>query len=153
MSINWEDPKCKISKHFTVHEALWLPSWQVYHIPSEEEKANIIKTAEKMELVREFFDKPVNVNCWIRPRSVNCPDKKAYHGRNYNAFVGGAPGSAHAEGLAVDFTVSTVTASDAKDMLKDQLEIWDIRMENITGNWIHIDLRKPAPGGKRFFRP
>lgn len=153
MSINWNDPKSKISKYFTVKEALYLPSWDVMHIPSEAEKANIIRTAEKMDLIREYLDKPVNVNVWIRPAQVNCPTNLRYHGKNYNAAIGGAPKSAHVEGLAVDFRVSTITAMDVRFLLKDKLEDFNIRMEDHNGNWTHIDLREVPKGGKRFFKP
>lgn len=150
---NWNDPKSKLSEHFTVHEALFLPSWDCYHEPSEEEKSNILKCATKMELIREHLGQPIHVHCWLRPKAVNNP-KSRYHGKNYNAAVGGAPGSAHAEGLAVDFHVSRMQCSDVRMALVHKLTEFDIRMENMESEgWVHIDLRQPFPRKPRFFRP
>src|SRR5690606_2229521 len=91
--IDWKNPAAKISKHFTVKEACWLPSWGVMHIPSEDEKKNILFMAGKMDLVRDFLQKAVKIHVWIRP-VLNNPDSK-YHGQDYNAFVKGAKASAH----------------------------------------------------------
>lgn len=152
MSINWSDPKSLLTPHFTVHDALWLPSWQVYHVPSELEKANIIKQAEKLELVREYLEKPLIIHVWIRPVSVNAPNTQ-YHLKNYNAAIGGAPGSAHIEGKATDWNPVSMTCSEARTILEPKLEEFKIRMENIDGNWVHTDMRDPLPNKKRFFRP
>lgn len=150
--IDWNDKKSKITPHFTVHDATWLPTWEIYHIPSEEEKANIIKTAEKLELIREYIDRAINVHVWIRPLKVNAPGT-IYNGRNYNLAVGGAPRSAHISGLAVDWNPYKMTCSEARIILIPMLAEYKIRMENIEGNWVHIDLNDPAPGRPRFFRP
>lgn len=150
--INWSDPKEKISKYFTVKESLYLPSWEVLHIPSEVEKQNILKTAGKMDLIREYLEQPVYINVWIRPLKVNCPTSP-YHGRNYNAAIGGAAKSAHTEGLAVDFRVKSMTAAEVRHLLLEKLTEFQIRMENHNGNWCHIDLREPAKGSNRYFKP
>lgn len=150
--INWTDPKSKVSEHFTVHECTYLPKWDIHHIPSEIEQDNILKTVEKMELIREFLGKPIHVHCWIRPVAVNAP-KSQYNGKNYNAVIGGAPLSAHVQGLAVDFHASGYMCSDIRVILLPQLEKWNIRMENIEGNWIHIDLYPVGKSKNRFFRP
>ena len=65
--IDWADPACRISNHFTVKEALYLPSWGVMHIPTESEKIEIVNLAIKMDKIREFVNCPINVHCWIRP--------------------------------------------------------------------------------------
>lgn len=151
--INWTDPKQKISKFFTVKEALYLPSWECYHIPSEQEKASILKTAEKMDVIREYLGNAIIVHCWIRPKIVNQPKSK-YHARNYNAAVGGAPGSAHADGLAVDFHVAKMVCSEVRHILLPKLAEFQIRMEDINSEgWVHIDLRPPALKKSRFFKP
>lgn len=146
------DFKEKISQHFTLHEALWLPSWQVHHIPSEAELSAIKHVAEKMDEIREILGRPIIVHCWIRPNCANVPNSK-WDRRNYNAFVGGAPGSAHQEGKAVDFHASSLVCDEIRHLLVTELARMDIRMENNDGNWVHIDTRKPLPGKARFFRP
>jgi len=150
--IDWNDPKSQITEHFTVHDATYLPTWQIYHQPSDVEKQNIITTAGKMELVRQELGRPLLAHCWIRPTSVNCPGS-AYHGRNYNALVGGAKNSPHIDGEAVDFNPVAMTCGDARAVLLPKLEEFQIRMENIEGNWVHIDTRQPLAGHPRFFRP
>lgn len=149
--VDWTDPKCKISEYFTVKDATYLPSWKVFHQPSDEEKANILKSAQKMDQIREFLGQPINVNCWIRPYATNCTG--FWSGKNYNLFVGGAPQSYHPKGLAVDFTVSRVTCDEVRSHLLDKLKEFQIRMEDRQGNWIHIDLGDVGVSGKRFFKP
>jgi len=151
-NVNWKDPKAKISKHFTVKEALYLPAWEVYHVPSDAEKVEIKKTAEKMDLIREYLDRPIIVHCWVRPKSANVPGSK-WDKKNYNAFVGGAPGSAHPEGKAVDFHAARVTCGEIRHLLLSQLKEFDVRMEDLESNWVHIDTRPPALKRSRFFKP
>lgn len=147
--INWQDPKSKLSTHFTVHEALYLPSWQIHHIPSEEEKVNILKTVEKMEKIREYLGHPISVHVWMRPEKVNNPSSDR-HGQSYNAFIGGSPHSAHINGLAVDFDVVNMSIDDAKAKLLIKLKDFNIRCESDTTSWVHIDLMPPNPN--RYFK-
>jgi len=136
--IDWTNPESKISKHFTVKEALWLPSWKVMHIPNEEEKQNILKQASKMDLIRDFLGVPIRVHCWIRP-VLNSPASE-YHGRDYNAFVHGAKNSAHKVGLATDYDAEGLNCDDVRAKLEPKLEEWQIRMEKMPGgNWVHND--------------
>jgi hypothetical protein len=151
-ALDWAKPASKISKYFTVKEALWLPSWEIIHLPSDQEKAEILKTAEKMDLIREYLGQPIIVHCWIRPKCANAPATK-WDRKNYNAFVGGAPGSAHAEGKAVDFHVAKMTCGEVRQILTSKLEDFQIRMEDIDGNWVHIDTRHPPKKKSRFFKP
>lgn len=151
--IDWNNPKSMLSTHFNVHETTYLPSWDIFHLPSEKEKDNILKMVEKMELVREYLGNPIHVHCWIRPKIVNNP-KSHFNGKNYNQAVRGAPGSAHCEGLATDFHVSRMTCSEVRTVLLPKLEEFGIRMENINSEgWVHLDCRNPLPGKSRFFRP
>ena len=150
--VDWKDPKAKISKYFTVKEALWLPAWEVLHTPSDDEKISILALAEKMDLVREFLERPIIVHCWIRPKCANLPGSK-WDKRNYNSFVGGAPGSAHSEGKAVDFHVAKMTCGEVRQILQPKLNEFKVRMEDIEGNWVHVDIREPALKRSRFFRP
>ena len=144
--IDWCDPKEHITEHFTVHEALFLPSWKVYHIPSEEEKSNIMAVALVMEKIRKLFKHaPITVNSWIRPNSVSCLSEM-YDLENYNYVVGGAPRSMHLFGSAVDFTVKGYGNADgcmqARHILLPHLKDFGIRLENLDRNWIHIDTKE-----------
>lgn len=150
--INWLDMKGKISKYFTVGDATLLPSWGLYHQPSEEEKAQIYTMAQNMDWVRDFFSAPIKVHVWIRPGAVNAPGSPK-HGEDYNAFVKGATHSAHKLGRAVDFHVVGVDCDAARAKLVPKLEERAFRMEDMPGgNWVHLDNMTLAPGGRRFFK-
>ncbi len=150
--INWLDPKAKISKYFTVHEALYLPTWKTYHVPSEEEKINILKTAVAMDAVREFLGTPISVHVWIRPTKANCPSSP-HHGQDYNAVVKGAKSSPHIKGLAVDWH-STGTCDEVRTKLKPELERLNICVEDLPKSvWVHMDIMPPRGGTRRFFLP
>lgn len=150
--INWLDPKAKISKYFTVHEALWLPSWSVYHIPSDLEKASILKLAKAMDNVRELIDNSIVVHVWIRPLSLNSPGHPR-HGQNYNAFVKGAPGSAHRYGKAVDWSSPGISCDELRSKILPKLAEFNLCMEDLPGsNWVHNDTFLPRKTG-RFFKP
>lgn len=89
-------------KFFKWKEALYLPSWKVYHSPSQQEVQNIIDTCNKLDKFREHIGKPFNINCWIRPTSVNDETGK-YSGKDYNKLVKGAPISAHINRIGCRF--------------------------------------------------
>ena len=151
--INWDDKNSKISKYFTVHEATYLPSWGIYHTPSEDEKLNIVEMAGKMDQVRDFIGESIKVHCWIRPTTVNSPQNEK-NGKDYNGFVGGAPKSAHIVGKAVDWSVvgkkTTEQCDNIRKLLEPKLEEFQIRMEDHSGPWVHNDIYPPN-NNKRYF--
>jgi hypothetical protein len=147
-SIDWSNPSAKISNHFTVKEATYLPSWGVCHQPSDEEKANICKQAEKMDMIRDFLGLPIKVHVWIRPGAANCPGNE-HDGEDYNALVHGAPASAHKIGAATDWDCGE-NCDDTRAKLLPKLEEFGIRMERRDGsNWVHNDYAAPHPN--RYF--
>jgi hypothetical protein len=153
--INWSDLNENISDHFKVGEALLLPSWRVYHIPSDKEKEEIVKTADVMEKIRALFGTGISIHCWMRPLQANAPGTQ-YHNQNYNAFVGSkSTMSAHIFGRAVDFHVNGKQGADqcaqVRQTILPHLEAWNIRMEDIGGAWIHIDTYPVK--SSRFFKP
>jgi zinc D-Ala-D-Ala carboxypeptidase len=138
--IDWTNPEAKVSKFFTTAEVLWLPSWQVMHVPSEDEKNNILKQAAKMDLIREFLGTPIKIHSWIRP-ILNNPSSE-HHGQDYNAFVKGAKNSAHKIGLATDWDAGEKCIDTINKILfAKKLEEFNLRMENNgpDPSWIHID--------------
>ena len=138
--IDWSDPKAKISKYFTVGEATWLPSWGKYHVPSEQECANILKLAQAMDKVREIVKSPIKVHVWIRPEG-------------YNKQIGGAVNSAHITGEAVDWDCMQ-PCDETRTRLITYLGELGLRMEDLPGStWVHLDIRPPGANGHRFFRP
>lgn len=137
--ISWLNPKANITEHFTVHEACYLPSWQMLHDPTPEEQDNLLKICRLMEQVRALFGKSINVHCMIRPT-------------DYNKKIGGAPHSAHILGLACDFDVDGVPCDNVRAMLLPKLAEWNCRMEDAPGSsWVHLDLMPTS--NNRFFKP
>lgn len=148
--IDWTKRDCKITPHFTVGDAIWLPSWGRLANDkdglTDEIKSNLVKLCEKMELVRKFLgDKPIFVHCMFRS-----PE--------YNKLIGGAKQSAHLEGLAIDFHCGNDSDNAGCDTtrtaLMPKLLEWDLRMEDNSRlskrNWVHIDMRPPNPN--RYFK-
>lgn len=137
--VNWQNPMEMITKHFSVHEALFLPKWAQHHVPDHTERDNIVKTALRLEAVRQILGSPLTVTSWMRPEK-------------YNRIIGGAPNSMHKYGLAVDFVPMKMPADEARTILSPHLEDLDIRMEDLRhAGWVHIDLSPDSK--KRFFKP
>lgn len=143
-NINWLDPECYISKYFKVKESLWLPQWNKYHTPTENEKWNIWFLAAKLDKVRDIVGRPIIVHCWIRPI-------------DYNTLVGGAQNSAHIYGNACDFHFlgkeTSEQCREMRDILVPELGNIGLRMENKAGSWLHMDRNKVPKGGAYYFIP
>lgn len=155
--INWANPTSHMTPHFTVHEATYLPSWRIHHLPTEAEQAEILLTAQKMEDIRIILGKPIIVTCWIRPESTSPLGQPSspYRGRSYNRAVPGAAlHSAHIPGMAVDFVVPGMTCDAVRDILRPRLTELGICLEDMKGyGWVHIDRYPPERhGGRRDFR-
>ncbi|EFX62689.1 hypothetical protein DAPPUDRAFT_336587 [Daphnia pulex] len=152
-TIDWSNPQSKISQYFSVHEATYLPSWQLHHIPSNLEKQNIVDLAKKMDAIRIMLNRPVTISCWIRPGSVNAPGTE-YHGKDYNLFIKGTKNSAHKEGKAVDFYSTGISCDEIRTMLLPVLETMGLRCEQLPvgSPWVHVDSR-PAINGNYYFKP
>lgn len=153
LTIDWSNPDAKISKHFTVHEALFLHRWNRMATETDglndHVKAQILRMAEKMDLIRDFIGLPIRVHRWFSPRG-------------YNAVVGGAKGSKHmclGDHSAVDWDADVEGASSAGEAcdilrasLAPKLEAWEIRMEKNPGApWVHTDDAEVVL--LRYFRP
>lgn len=163
LPFDWLNPALKISKHFTVKDALWLPKWDRLATwqdgLSEDAKQALLFLFAKMDGVREFVGLPINVHVAYRPRA-------------YNSLVGGSRHSSHVARMeeigsagaliaAVDWSADTGDGSPGEccDTLRaaiaPKLETWGLRMEdNPTGSpWIHLDTRPVLPGHQRYFLP
>lgn len=135
------DPSSRIpgTANFTWGEALWLPRWNLYCLPTELEEQEIIKIAFKLQQIRNIFGKSITITSWLRPKA-------------YNELIGGAKDSAHIYGMAVDFVVANTDCDEVRLKLLNKLDDLKIRMEDIAGDWVHIDNREPGKQG-RFFKP
>ena len=143
------------AQHFKWREVLYLPSWKIYHTPSDQEIQNLISLITKVDVIHDYFDAPFNVHCALRPSSVNCPGS-LYHGKDYNHFVGGAAHSTHIVGLAIDFDVVGKSVDDVMIQAKAQLNNWQLSWEqngSASGrNWCHAQ-DKQVDGIWKIFIP
>lgn len=136
------DLDAQISPSFKWREALLLREWGWHAHPHPEHVANILKVAQRLEIIKTIFgNAPIIIQSWYRPN-------------HYNHAIGGSLGSAHMTGEAVDFRVSGMHSYDVRRRLESELENLQIRMERLwdTANWCHIDIRQPI-GGLRYFSP
>lgn len=93
------------------------------------EVGQIIKIARTMEQVRtRLGDRSITVTSWFRPRHIN----KA---------VGGASGSRHILGDAVDFTVSGLSSMQAYHAINGWHGNSGGLAYSVGGGFVHIDLR------------
>lgn len=142
--VDWDDPTSQVSKYFTVHDCLYLPTWK--RMATEDDgatqavKDNLIQLCMKMDILRDLFGCAINVHCTYRP-----PE--------YSVAVGGSEHDVHTVGEAMDFdcnpNMDIETIRD-KILNENKLEELNIRMEKGTTSWIHIDTRKPGPSGRHF---
>lgn len=138
----------QISTHFTLHEAIYLPTWSREATDqdglTDEVLSNLKTLFSKMDQVRDHFNAPIRVHVAFRPAK-------------YNQEIGGAKNSAHLYGMACDFDVEGLDCEKARQDLLDSglLETLNMRMENNgpDAHWIHLDTREVPNGGHRYFKP
>jgi hypothetical protein len=153
--IDWTHSLSKLSKHFIVRDALFLPQWnRLANIEdglSADAKVGLLDLFKRMDLVRDYLNSPIAVHVSFRPWK-------------YNVLVGGAKQSAHVARAvyedgnryciaAADWHAVTMSCSEVREKLVPKLEEFGLRMEDHDGNWIHTDNRPPGATGRRFFKP
>lgn len=146
------DPKDRISKHFSFHEALWLPSWGRLANEADGLKDSVIDNLEfllaKVDQVLDHFGWLARVHVCYRPWA-------------YNQLIGGAHASAHLADrpnvAAIDFDPMGVNCEAARQSIlkADLLESLSLRCENNgpASDWIHLDSAPVPDGGHRYFKP
>lgn len=134
-----------ISKHFSWHEAIYLSQFIREATEADgltqQVKDNLVVLFNKLDVIRDHFNKPIVIHV-------------AFRSPEYNKMVKGAPNSAHLQGKAVDFHVVGLTCDEVRKSILDAklLESLDMRMEDLPGSrWTHLDT---APVIKnRYFKP
>ena len=97
----------KISKYFTERETTVSTMGErlkIKNIPSRDEKDNILYTASRMDLIREYLGIPLIVLSWFRSEELN-------------TAVKGSKTSAHRFGMAVDVYSNKTTSKDIYNKL------------------------------------
>lgn len=140
--IDWTDPKCMVTQHFSVGDCLMLHHWG--RLATKDDGADFDKLlflCKKLELIRAEIGHPMNVHCMFRSTA-------------YNREIGAPPNDVHSMNLAIDFDCAPgLTTDQVKAILLPILEDWSIRMENNgpKSSWVHIDLHPVIHS--RFFLP
>jgi len=141
--IDWTDPKCQVTDHFTVGEAITLHAWNRLADATDDltdnTKASIVHLCQIMEEVRTILGCAINTHCIFRSVKYNQEVLKSL------------PNDVHSRGEAVDFDVNqTMTIDQAKEKLRPELERLGLRMEAGTKTWIHLDIHALGPSGREF---
>jgi hypothetical protein len=153
MTPDWSNSESMISRHFSVHESLWLPVWRREATEADglddQVKAQIVRLAEKLDVVRDRIEVSIVVHNWFRPFK-------------YNRECGGAPASGHmclGPWSAVDFSAAlpgTSSRGQSCDRLRAMILPWleelDLRLENNgpEAPWVHLDTKPVVLS--RYFR-
>ncbi|AVQ30318.1 D-Ala-D-Ala carboxypeptidase family metallohydrolase [Fusobacterium varium] len=97
----------KISKYFDEKETTVSAMGErlkIKNIPNQDEKDNILYTASRMDLIREYLGIPLIVLSWFRSEELNIAVK-------------GSKTSAHRIGMAVDVYSNKMTSKDIYNKL------------------------------------
>lgn len=145
--IDWTNPECLVTSHFTVKECLWLHKWERLACEadglSDEVKNEIVKLCSIMETIRTLLQAPIITHSFFRSRA-------------YNLLIGSPQFDVHYAGKAIDFDCSPIlTILQVKEKLRPNLERYGIRLENNgpLADWVHVDTKKPSVSGRREFLP
>jgi putative chitinase len=139
--VDWENPRCKVSRYFTVAEVTQNDPRRIPPKGSEIEE-NILSLAKELDRVREEWGSPIGVTSWYRPPAIN-------------AEVRGATNSQHIYGKAAD--IYTMDAPDQWHPRNQEFEKWldEVAWHNrylgkgcaSNKGFTHLDLR---PGHERW---
>ena len=132
-------PRMKLSKNLTLGEVTKSHTAIKYGInnkPTGEHLSNLILIANKIfQPVRDYFNKPIIVSSGYRSEALN-------------DLIGGASGSQHSKGQALDLDGS-VDNSLIFEFIKNNLEfdqlIWEFG-DDENPDWVHVSYK---PEGNR----
>lgn len=142
MTIDWTNPDCPITEHFSVRDACFLHNWS--RLATQADGMDTVKLqvlCNKLEQVRTILNVPMNVHCIFRSADYN----KEQH------ILMPTGMDVHAMSEAVDFDCTPhFSIEETKAKLLPHLEELQIRMEYGTTTWVHLDLHKVGPSGRYF---
>ena len=116
-----------LTEHFTLEELTYTDHRELSNDPSEYEKANLMRLAEFLELVKSTLGgKPVMINSAFRSKAVN-------------DAVGSKDTSQHRLGCAADIRVPGMTPDEVvKTIIASELQYDQIIRE--FDRWTHISV-------------
>lgn len=125
----------KISKYFTERESTVSATGErlkIKNIPSRDEKDNILYTASRMDLIREYLGIPLIVLSWFRCKELN-------------TAVKGSKTSAHRFGMAVDVYSTKISSKDIYNKLIEAQAKEIIQFDQLIyypkQNFVHIGFK------------
>lgn len=125
----------KVSKYFDEKETTVSATGErlkIKNIPNQDEKDNILYTASRMDIVREYLGVPLIVLSWFRLEELN----KA---------VKGSKTSAHRFGTAVDVYSNKMTSKDIYNKLIEAQAKGIIQFDQLIyypkQNFVHIGFK------------
>ena len=125
----------KISKYFDEKETTVSAMGErlkIKNIPSRDEKDNILYTASRMDLIREYLGIPLIVLSWFRSEELN-------------TAVKGSKTSAHRFGLAVDVYSIKMSSKEIYDKLIEAQVKGIIQFDQLIyypkQNFVHIGFK------------
>lgn len=125
----------KISKYFTERETTVSTMGErlkIKNIPSRDEKDNILYTASRMDLIREYLGIPLIVLSWFRSEELN-------------TAVKGSKTSAHRFGLAVDVYSTKMSSKEIYDKIIEAQVKGIIQFDQLIyypkQNFVHIGFK------------
>lgn len=125
----------KISKYFDEKETTVSAMGErlkIKNIPNQDEKDNILYTASRMDLIREYLGIPLIVLSWFRSEELN-------------TAVKGSETSAHRFGMAVDVYSNKTTSKDIYNKLIEAQTKGVLQFDQLIyypkQNFVHIGFK------------
>lgn len=125
----------KVSKYFDEKETTVSATGErlkIKNIPNQDEKDNILYTASRMDVIREYLGIPLLVLSWFRSEELN-------------TAVKGSKTSAHRFGLAVDVYSTKMSSKEIYDKLIEAQVKGIIQFDQLIyyskQNFVHIGFK------------
>ncbi|BBA51988.1 hypothetical protein FV113G1_23380 [Fusobacterium varium] len=125
----------KVSKYFDEKETTVSATGErlkIKNIPNQDEKDNILYTASRMDIVREYLGIPLIVLSWFRCKELNIAVK-------------GSKTSAHRFGLAVDVYSTRMSSKDIYNKLIEAQAKGVLQFDQLIyypkQNFVHIGFK------------
>ena len=136
--------KMKLSQHFWLGELTKSSHAEVYNIPSHQAIENMKRVCEWLEELRSRAGVPIIIN-------------SGYRSPQLNKVVGGAKGSNHLTGCAVDIRVDGIEQAlryavillDIADETKQNFDEILIETNRYGAMWLHFAVRPPSQENRR----
>jgi hypothetical protein len=147
--IDWTNPNCQVTTHFTVNDCLMLHNWN--RLATANDGINfttITELANRLESVRVILSLSLGRDCSM---NVHCMFRSCEYNKEQNIELPNG-NDVHSMSMACDFDCNQYfTIAQVKSALLPHLSVLGIRMEQGTTTWVHIDIHPVI--NERYFLP